>query len=133
MRSASALALAAALLAATPATAQTPRPRTTEQQQSYDQQVDELANTIGGAHYLRILCQGRGEQMWRDMMRRLLDLEGKPGTPRRAAMVEQFNAGYRAQEEQFPDCSATAQATSKEVAARGKRLADGLAARYRVQ
>ena len=39
----------------------------------YQQQLVDLAGVLGGAHYLRILCSGRGDQRWRDYMRGILN------------------------------------------------------------
>lgn len=91
----------------------------------------ELSRVLGGAHYLRILCQGRGDQTWREMMSRLIDLEAPGPGGRRSAMVEAFNAGYRLEEERFPECSPTAQQIEAELKIKGRRLSSGLAAPHR--
>src|SRR5690606_15865350 len=35
----------------------------------YRGQLVELSEVLGGSHYLRILCEGRGDQRWRNYMR----------------------------------------------------------------
>ena len=92
----------------------------------YDDNLIELAEVLGGAHYLRILCDGRGDQRWRDFMRGVISRE-----PRfRNAMVEGFNRGYREEEQRFSDCTRSASQAEAELRARGIRLADGLGARH---
>jgi uncharacterized protein (TIGR02301 family) len=126
--------IAAALIAAIGAAeAQGNRPPAdpTVQVNNYDDALGGLSRVLGGAHYLRILCSGRGDQSWRAQMGRLMDLEGAPGTPRRALMAQEFNNGYREQEVQFSSCSPAAQAAEQGLKAKGARYSTALAARYR--
>ncbi len=94
--------------------------------QWYAEQLTELAQVLGGAHYLRILCQGRGDQRWRDYMRGVIDREPQYNQQ----LVEGFNRGYRDQEARFPVCDTTAQQTEAELRARGLRVSRGLSARH---
>ncbi len=104
-------------------------PETPEgRRQQYLMETRQLAQVLGNAHYLRLLCAGRGDQSWREYMRLLLDREGGP---RRTDLVDAFNAGYRAGEERFPSCSPGAQAQELELKAQGLRLADTLSARHK--
>lgn len=111
-----------------PALAQ-PRPASAEA--SYSGRVVELSRVLGGSHYIRILCSGRGDQTWREAMTRLIDLEAPTTGPQRSAMVEAFNAGYRTEEERFPSCSPEAQAVAAELKGKGRRLSSALAAPHR--
>lgn len=95
-------------------------------EQWYAEQLTELAQVLGGAHYLRILCQGRGDQRWRDYMRGVIDREPQYNQQ----LVEGFNRGYRDQEARFPVCDTTAQQTEAELRARGLRVSRGLSARH---
>lgn len=117
-------------LAVAPALAQ-PRPASAEA--SYSGRVVELSRVLGGAHYIRILCSGRGDQAWREAMTRLIDLEAPTAGPQRSAMVEAFNAGYRTEEERFPSCSPEAQAVEAELKGKGRRLSAALAAPHRAE
>lgn len=92
----------------------------------YAGQLVELANVLGGTHYLRILCQGRGDQRWRDYMEGVIQREPS----HRVALVAGFNAGYRDEEARFPVCDRTASQMEAELRARGLRIADGLSARH---
>lgn len=121
-----------AVLLGVSALAQTaPRAPTSEsyegRRQQYLQETRQLAQVLGNAHYLRVLCVGRGDQSWREFMRQLLDREGGP---RRTDLVDAFNIGYRTGEERFPACSPAAQAEEAELKAQGLRLADTLSARH---
>lgn len=108
-----------------------PPPDPSVQTDRYDDALGGLSRVLGGAHYLRILCAGRGDQSWRARMGKLMDLEGQPGTPRRALMAQEFNNGYREQEVQFSSCSPAAQAAEVALKAKGARYSTALAARYR--
>jgi uncharacterized protein (TIGR02301 family) len=123
--------LLAAVLAAAPAIAQTRPPPLTETPQSrraqYGDELKQLAFVLGGAHYLRVLCAGRGDQSWRQFMAAMLDREGGQ---RRTDLVDAFNAGYRDIELRFPNCSPAAQSQETELKNQGMRLADTLAARH---
>lgn len=122
-----ALSLCLAALLSAPAIAQPqPTPPEAHGEQWYGEQLQELSEVLGGAHYLRILCQGRGDQRWRDYMRGVIDREPSY----RDALVESFNRGYRDQETRFPVCDQVAAQTEAELRARGLRVANALSARH---
>jgi len=123
------LFVAIACLSGLAAAQQPARPPETPEgrRQQYLGEARQLAHVLGHAHYLRLLCAGRGDQSWRDFMRQLLDREGGA---RRTDLIEAFNNGYRVGEERFPSCTAGAQAQENELKAQGLRLADTLAARH---
>lgn len=95
-------------------------------QEWYEAQLSELAEVLGGSHYLRILCAGRGDQRWRDAMRGVIQRERR----HEATLVEGFNRGYRNEETRFPSCDASAEQTEAELRARGLRVSQALSARY---
>jgi uncharacterized protein (TIGR02301 family) len=121
---------ALALLLSTTAVAQTPtQPRPGDPVRSedwYRGQLVELSEVLGGAHYLRILCEGRDDQRWRNYMRGVIDREPRYNTQ----LVEGFNRGYRNEEARFSQCDATAEQMEAELRARGLRVAQGLSARH---
>lgn len=126
-------ALACAVLfaaAAAPAAAQQqPQPQTTPPargEEWYRGQLVELSEVLGGSHYLRILCDGRGDQRWRDYMRGVIEREPQYN----AQLVEGFNRGYRNEEARFPTCDATTRQMEAELRARGLRIAQALSARH---
>jgi uncharacterized protein (TIGR02301 family) len=131
MKTLTAAGLALALWAS-PAHAQAPRDVSSgENPHTYADDLAALSHVLGSAHYIRRLCSGRADQRWREQMRKFMDLEGPPGTPQRSMMVQQFNEGYREQEQRFPACTPDAQAYEATLKTMGARLATGLAARYR--
>lgn len=104
------------------------QPPTTPQrtEEWYRGQLLELSEVLGGAHYLRVLCDGRRDQRWREYMRGVLTRE-----PRyHDQLVEGFNRGYRQEESRFSDCNQPATQAEAELRARGLRVAGGLSARY---
>ena len=118
--------------AAAPAAAQQQQPREEREgvvrgEEWYRSQLVELAEVLGGAHYLRILCEGRGDQRWRDYMRGVIQREPEYN----ALLVEGFNRGYRNEEARFPVCDQTTRQMEAELRARGLRVAQALSARNR--
>jgi uncharacterized protein (TIGR02301 family) len=124
-------AIALALSAVAPAYAQQ-QPRDQEGtgpvrgEEWYRNQLVELSEVLGGAHYLRILCDGRGDQRWRDYMRGVIQREPQYN----AQLVEGFNRGYRNEETRFPTCDSNTRQMEAELRARGLRVAQGLSARH---
>jgi uncharacterized protein (TIGR02301 family) len=127
------LACAAALCAAPSWAQQQPRPQQGQAQAQplggeawYRQQLSDLSEVLGGAHYLRILCEGRDDQRWRDYMRGVIQREPQHN----AMLVEGFNRGYRQEESRFADCDTITRQTEAELRARGLRIAQALRARH---
>ena len=127
-----ACALVLAATAVAPAFAQQQQPAQPREGQPvrgeewYRGQLVELSEVLGGAHYLRILCDGRGDQRWRDYMRGVIEREPTYN----ALLVEGFNRGYRNEEARFPVCDQTTRQMEAELRARGLRVAQGLSARH---
>jgi uncharacterized protein (TIGR02301 family) len=115
-----------AAASATPALAQQPAAPPARTEEWYRGQLVELSEVLGGAHYLRILCEGRDDQRWRDYMRGVIEREPQHN----AALVEGFNRGYRNEEARFPTCDATTRQMEAELRARGLRVAQALSARH---
>jgi uncharacterized protein (TIGR02301 family) len=113
--------LLAVTMTAAPARAQTPPAPVSP----YAQQLMQLSTVLGGAHYLRILCQGRADQRWRDYMKNVINREPNY----RNQLIEGFNRGYRDLEARYPACDATATASEGELRAQGLRIANGLSVR----
>jgi uncharacterized protein (TIGR02301 family) len=92
----------------------------------YLAQLEELAEVLGGAHYLRRTCYGARDQRWRNYMRDVIDREPQ----HEAQMTDAFNRGYRAEESRFAACEPAARQVEAELRARGLRVARGLSARH---
>jgi len=118
--------LTAAATAAPVSAQQQPQQPPARTEDWYRGQLVELSEVLGGAHYLRTLCEGRGDQRWRDYMRGVIQREPQHN----AALVEGFNRGYRTEEARFPTCDATTRQMEAELRARGVRIAQGLSARH---
>lgn len=120
-------AAALAVIATAPAFAQQqPQPQPGARgEEWYQTQLVELSEILGGAHYLRVLCDGRDDQRWRDYMRGVIEREPRYN----AQLVEGFNRGYRNEEARFPVCDATTRQMEAELRARGLRVSQGLSAR----
>lgn len=117
-------ALAMAALVATPAFAQ-PQPQQAGDDW-YRQQLTTLAEVLGGSHYLRIVCQGRGDQRWRSYMQGVIQREPQYNDQ----LIAAFNRGYRDQEARFPTCDETTRQMEAELRARGLRISQGLGAHH---
>lgn len=89
-----------------------------------------LAETIGGAHYLRLTCEGRDSQYWRNRMVELLELEAGERYRLRDAMIEAFNDGYRYQERRYARCGAEMKAEEQTLSRTGADLARQLGDPY---
>ena len=117
--------IAGALLACTPAAAQDPPRRTPAERQI----LTDLAYVLGQAHALHRLCAGPQDSAWYNRMQQLMGAETPdPGFRRR--LVESFNAGFQAQQAEFPVCSRASQSAERAAATRGAALARALAAAH---
>ena len=119
-------ALAAGALGALPAYAQAPPQPVTGSDDWYQQQLTSLAEVLGGSHYLRIVCQGRGDQRWRTYMQGVIQREPQYNDQ----LIAAFNRGYRDQEARFPTCDETTRQMEAELRARGLRISQGLGAHH---
>jgi uncharacterized protein (TIGR02301 family) len=119
-------ALAAGALGALPAFAQQPPQAVTGSDDWYQQQLTSLAEVLGGSHYLRIVCQGRGDQRWRTYMQGVIQREPQYNDQ----LIAAFNRGYRDQEARFPTCDETTRQMEAELRARGLRISQGLGAHH---
>jgi uncharacterized protein (TIGR02301 family) len=96
--------------------------------QDYFRDVISLSETLGKAHSIRVLCNGRNDQYWRSYMLRLLELEAPYGGGLRSSMVNGFNAGFSSGQSEHRACSNEAVAAEKIYAETGQALANQLAA-----
>lgn len=92
--------------------------------------VIDLAETLGEAHAIRSICNGDRDQTWRNYMFSMLSIEGPTGSPRRAALTSAFNRGFRSQQGRNDACTPAMQQMEAQIAARGRMLAESVAASY---
>ncbi|WP_290751466.1 TIGR02301 family protein [Henriciella sp.] len=94
--------------------------------QDYLRDVVALASTLGSAHAIRVLCNGRNDQYWRSYMQELLGLEAPYQGRLRSSMVDAFNSAYSAEAARRNSCDAGAVSAEKVYASTGERLANSL-------
>jgi uncharacterized protein (TIGR02301 family) len=90
--------------------------------------LSELAEVLGRAHAVRTLCNGDQDSTWRNYMLNLITYEG--GGPRRAALTDAFNRGYRGQNRETSSCTPGMTAVEAGIARRGRELSDAIARGY---
>jgi uncharacterized protein (TIGR02301 family) len=132
--------MAGAGLQASPAAAQ-PRPATTppapapqpeppsEPLPPYNAELMRLSETMGAIAFLRTLCTGADEPVWRERMAALIESEAKT-TARREALAGAYNQGFRAYAITYRACTESAQEALVRLAREGDRLARALAGRF---
>lgn len=113
----------AALLLATPALAQ-------ERPPPERQSLVDLAYAIGESHALRQVCNGDGDQHWRDRMAELVNTEAADEAFE-ARLKQAFNSGFAARKAQFPTCGIDSRKAELAVARKGEGIAAKLAASVR--
>jgi uncharacterized protein (TIGR02301 family) len=112
-------ALMLAAVSAMPASAQDGR---------YERLV-ELAAVLGEAHAIRTVCNGDNDQTWRNYMMSMIDLEAPTG-PRKSSLTSAFNRGFRTQSGRTSSCTSDLVQVEAAIAARGRAIADAVAASY---
>lgn len=109
-----------------PASAQEPPPI----REAPIEMLVDLAETLGEAHAIRSICNGDQDQTWRNYMFSMLNMEGPTGSPRRSAMTSAFNRGFRNQSSRNGSCTPDMPGLEAQIAARGRALAESVAATY---
>lgn len=89
----------------------------------------DLAGILGEVHYLRTLCNGQTDQIWRNYMRDFLDIEAKSKS-RRSTYVSAFNRGYKYQRRRMDSCSQSAVSVERSLSTKGRLLAEKIALSY---
>jgi uncharacterized protein (TIGR02301 family) len=91
-------------------------------------EITKLTRVMAGLHALRVLCKGPDDQLWRERMGTLLDLETKGQPELRESFVSVFNSGYEAEQAKRVSCPSNANEVEAGLAREGRRLALVLAA-----
>jgi uncharacterized protein (TIGR02301 family) len=91
--------------------------------------LTDLAETLGQAHAVRSLCNGDADQTWRDYMTNLLAIEA-PSGPLARTLTSAFNRGFRSQSSRTRACTSDMPRVEAQIAARGRVLAEMVAASY---
>ncbi len=95
--------------------------------QDYLRDVISLASTLGSAHAIRLVCNGRDDQYWRVYMQEFLGVEAPYQSRLRSSMVDAFNSAFSAESSRRRNCDEGAVSAEKIYAATGQRLANKLA------
>lgn len=95
--------------------------------QDYISDVIELSSTLGSAHAIRLLCNGRDDQYWRLYMQELLGVEAPYQSRLRSSMVSAFNEAYSSESARRRGCDDSAVSAEKIYANTGQSLANRLA------
>ena len=96
--------------------------QSTVRSQDYFRDVTALAEVLGKAHAIRVVCNGRNDQYWRSYMLRLLELEAPYQGGLRRSLVNGFNAGFSWGSDLHPICDGNAANAEKAYAAEGRDL-----------
>lgn len=102
--------------------AQTAHGQSTVRSQDYFRDVTALAEVLGKAHAIRVVCNGRNDQYWRSYMLRLLELEAPYQGGLRRSLVNGFNAGFSFGGDLHRVCDGNAANAEKAYAAEGRDL-----------
>ena len=95
--------------------------------QDYLRDVVSLSSTLGSAHAIRLLCNGRDDQYWRVYMQELLGVEAPYRSRLRSSMVDAFNNAFQAESTRRRQCDEAAVSAEKMYASTGQQLANALA------
>ena len=98
---------------------------TSQDQRPYDDKLSRLSEILGAVHFLRELCGGNDQMLWRDRMTELMDAEASSAL-RRVRLTRAFNAGYRSYSRTYTSCTPTAQSSITKFMAEGAEIAEAL-------
>lgn len=94
----------------------------------YENQMVQLAETLGSLHYLSNLC-GTKTTLWRDQMNTLLTTE-KADAARRKILISGFNNSYRSYADTYNQCTDQALKAIERFKIQGEKLSEGLIAHF---
>ena len=102
-----------------------------EQYQNRQSDLTNLAGIFGELHHLRRTCEPRFEaDVWRDRMKKLLDLE-EPQATDREEMIAAFKNGYRDAHRRYRGCARRARDYAASRASDGDIIVRRLTAQLR--
>lgn len=94
----------------------------------YENQMIQLAETLGSLHYLSNLCDDKTSQ-WRDQMNALITAE-KLDSNRRKTLISAFNNNYRTYSNNYSQCTDQALKAIGRFKQQGEKLTTELIAHY---
>ncbi|MEM1148922.1 MAG: TIGR02301 family protein [Pseudomonadota bacterium] len=91
--------------------------------QDYFRDLTALAEVLGKAHAIRKLCTDPNpDNIWRNYMLRLLEMEAPYEGGLRQSLFNGFNAGYLVSIDAHPTCDSRARSAERGYAAEGRDL-----------
>ena len=96
----------------------------------YFRDAADLAGVLGGAHAIRVLCNGNEDQYWRRYMADLLTMEAPEPGNLRSSLVSSFNETYSRTSDQFRICDGRAVEAEARYARTGEEISTRLATHY---
>ncbi|MGL4727201.1 MAG: TIGR02301 family protein, partial [Bosea sp. (in: a-proteobacteria)] len=113
-----------------PAPSQAPAPEPPpEPLPPYNTDLMKLSEVMGAIAFLRTLCTGADEAIWRDRMAMLIESEART-PPRREALAGAYNQGFRGYALTYRSCTESAQEALVRLARDGDRLSRALSGRF---
>lgn len=95
--------------------------------------VEALSKNLGQLHYLRTLCFGVDDQLWRDRTASMMKIEAGEDEARRSLITRAFNAGYYQEKDRFDSCSKDVSVDAAAVAENARNIATMLGDPFREQ
>ena len=95
----------------------------------YDPELLKLSEAMGSMAFLRVLCTGAEEPVWRERMSALMDAEAR-SSARRERLAAAYNRGYRSYALVYRNCTESAQEALVRLAREGEALSRTLAGRF---
>ncbi|MCA8900057.1 MAG: TIGR02301 family protein [Hyphomonas sp.] len=96
----------------------------------YFRDASELASTLGSAHAIRVRCNGREDQYWRQYMADMLSYEAPNRGALRTSLVDQFNDAYQDVSRQYLSCDNNAVEAEARYARQGQEISERMAMHY---
>lgn len=95
--------------------------------------VEALSKNLGQLHYLRTLCFGDDDQLWREKTAEMMDVEAADDTERRRDIIRAFNAGYNQERDRFSTCTKAVSLDAAALSENARNIATMLGDPFREQ
>jgi uncharacterized protein (TIGR02301 family) len=96
----------------------------------YFRDAADLAGALGSAHAIRVRCNGRDDQYWRQYMSDMLSYEAPNRGNLRSSLVAQFNEAYQDTTRDYLKCDNRAVEAEARFAREGQEIAERMAMHY---
>jgi uncharacterized protein (TIGR02301 family) len=96
----------------------------------YFRDASDLASALGSAHAIRVRCNGREDQYWRQYMSDMLSYEAPDRGNLRSSLVEQFNNAFQDVSRTYLKCDNRAVEAEARFAREGQEIAERMAMHY---